>query len=52
MIEDAGWKYIQVTKLDIGDEAEKRPLPEELPKGYRRLRANGPAHDAANYPAN
>lgn len=26
MIEDAGWKYIQVTKLDIGDEAGEEAL--------------------------
>lgn len=32
MIEDAGWKYIQVTKLDIGDEGRRGPCPKSCRK--------------------
>ena len=37
MIEDAGWKYIQVTKLDIGDEAGEEALARRVAERIQEI---------------
>ncbi|KAA8827513.1 hypothetical protein [Bifidobacterium myosotis] len=36
-IEDEGWRYVQVTKLDIGDDESERALAERIAKHIREV---------------